>query len=57
MSDENITAPTMSDYQLNPHLLVLKRVKYSRSCLKQDKVKYDHGKVVNIYEINFSWDK
>ena len=31
------------------------RVKFSESCLKQDKITYTHGKIVNIYivyEIN-----
>ena len=32
-----------------------KRVRFSGSCLKQDKITYNHGKIVNIYivyEIN-----
>ena len=28
------------------------RVRFSGSCLKQDKVTYTHGKVVNIYIVN-----
>ena len=30
------------------------RVEYSGSCLKQDKITYTHGKVVNIKSINVS---
>ena len=30
------------------------RVEYSGSCLKQDKITYTHGKVVNIKSINIS---
>ena len=54
LSDENITAPTTSDYKLNPQLGYYgtkTRVwfKTDRSFLKQDKVAFNHGKVVNIY--------
>ena len=52
LSDENITASTTSDYSLNPQLSYLgrkTRVEFKGSYLKQDKVMYDHGKVVNIY--------
>ena len=52
LSDENITAPTTSDYSLNPQLSYLctkTRVEFKGSYLKQDKITYDHGKVVNIY--------
>ena len=58
MSNENITAPTTSDYSLNPQLSYLgtkTRLQFKGSCLKQDKVVYDHDKVVNIcivYEIS-----
>ena len=48
LSDENIT----SDYSLNPQVSYLgtkTRVKFDRSCLKQDKVTFNHKKVVNIY--------
>ena len=48
LSDENIT----SDYSLNPQLSYLgtkTRVKFDRSCFKQDKVTFNHKKVVNIY--------
>ena len=52
LSDENITPPTTSDYR---HSLQLSyygtktRVKFDGSCLKQDKVTFNHGKVVSIY--------
>ena len=48
--DENITAPTTSDYKLNKL-----RGEFNGSCFKQNKIIYDHGKVVNIcvvYEIS-----
>ena len=52
MSDENTTAPTTSDYSLNPQLRYLgnkTRVEFKGSCLKQDKIVYTHGKKINIY--------
>ena len=52
LSDENITAPTTSDYSLNPQLSYLgnkTRVEFKGSCLKQDKIIYTHGKKINIY--------
>ena len=41
-----------SDYNLNSQLGYLgakTRVKFSGSCLKQDKIAYTHGKIVKIY--------
>ena len=52
LSDEYITAPTTIDYSLNSQITYLDnkiRVEFTRSCLKQDKITYTHGKVVNIY--------
>ena len=52
LSDENITAPTTSDYKINPQLSYFgtkTRLEFKGSCLKQDKITYDHGKIVNIY--------
>ena len=52
LSDEYITAPTTIDYSLNSQITYLDnkiRVEFKRSCLKQDKITYTHGKVVNIY--------
>ena len=54
MSDENNTAPATSDYKLNPILSYFgtkARVKFNGSYLMQDKITYDHGKVVNIYTV------
>ena len=51
LSNENIT-PTTSDYRLNPQLSYYgtkTRVKSDGSCLKQDKVTFNLGKLVNIY--------
>ena len=50
--DENITTPTTSHCILNPQLSYLgtkTRVEFKGSCLKQNKITYDHGKIVNIY--------
>ena len=50
--DENITTPTTSHFSLNPQLSYLgtkTRVEFKGSCLKQNKITYDHGKIVNIY--------
>ena len=58
MSNESITPPSAPNNFLSPSLNYLGtkiRVKFSGSCLKQDKIIYTHGKIVNIYiayEIN-----
>ena len=58
LSGESITPPSGANNFLNPSLnyLVTKiRVRFSGSCLKQDKTTYIHGKIVkiyNVYEIN-----
>ena len=52
MSDENVTPPATRDYRLNPqlsHYGTKTRVEFDGSCLKQEKVTFNHGKVVNIY--------
>ena len=57
MYDENITLPTTSDYRLNPQLSYYgtkAKVKVDGSCLKQDKVTFNHEKVVNIYIVSLS---
>ena len=49
LSDENITVPTTSGYSLNSQLSYLgtkTRLQFRRSCLKQDKITFDHKKVV-----------
>ena len=59
LSDENITAPTTSDYKLNPQVSYLgtkTRLEFRGSCLKQDKITFNHGKIVNIY-IVYELDK
>ena len=51
-SAESIKPPTTSDNSLTPALSYYgtkTRVKFTGSCLKQSKVSYTHGKVVNIY--------
>ena len=58
LSDENIKPPSTSTNILNPLLNYVDtniRVEFKKSCLKQDKISFDHGKVANIYivyEIN-----
>ena len=58
LSNESITPFSVPNNFLTPSLNYLGtkiRVKFSGSCLKQDKVTYTHGKIVNIfiiYEIN-----
>ena len=51
-SDERIYSITASNYSITPSLDYLGakvRVKFSGSCLKQDKVTYTHETIVNIY--------
>ena len=52
LSAETIKPPTTSDNSLTPALSYYgtkTRVKFTGSCLKQSKISYNHGKVVNIY--------
>ena len=59
LSDENIAAPSTRDYKLNPKLSDLGTkiwVDFRVNCLKQDKITFSHGKIVNIY-IVYEWDK
>ena len=52
LSAESIKPPATSDNSLNPELNYYgtkTRVKFTGSCLKQSKISYNHGKVVNIY--------
>ena len=52
LSSESIKPPTKSDNSLTPALNYYStktRVKFIGSCLKQSKISYNHGKVVNIY--------
>ena len=58
LSNENITPPSTRNNFLSPSLNYLGtkiRIKFSGSCLKQDKITYTHEKIVSIYivyEIN-----
>ena len=58
LSDENINPPTTSDNSLAPALSYIgnkTRVKFDGGCLKQDKITFTYGKIVNVYivyEIN-----
>ena len=58
LSNESITPPSAPNNFLSPSLNYLGnkiRVKFSESCLKQDKIRYTNGKIVNIcivYEMN-----
>ena len=52
LSAESIKPPTTSDNSLTPALSYYgtkTRVKFTGSCLKQPKISYTHGKVINIY--------
>ena len=52
LSAESIKPPATSDNSLTPALSYYgtkTRVKFTGSCLKQSKISYTHGKVVNIY--------
>ena len=52
LSRESIKPPATSDNSLTPELSYYDtktRVKFTESCLKQPKISYTHGKVVNIY--------
>ena len=52
LSSESIKPPATSDNILTPALnyyVTKTRVKFIGSCLKQPKISYTHGKVVNIY--------
>ena len=52
ISNESIKSPTTSNNSLTPKLNFYStktRVKFIKSCLKQSKISYTHGKVVNIY--------
>ena len=52
MSDERINFIKTPNYSITPNLShhdTYTRVEFNRSCLKQDKVSFNHGKVVNIY--------
>ena len=50
--DERLDSITASNYKITPELSFYgtkTRVEFNGSCLKQDKVTYNHKKIVNIY--------
>ena len=52
LSDERLESITASNHKITPELSFYGtkiRVGFNGSCLKQDKVTYTHGKIVNIY--------
>ena len=52
LSDEDITSITASNYIITPELNYFGtkiRVKFNESYLKQNKIIYNHGAIVNIY--------
>ena len=52
MSDERLDSITASNHKITPELsfyVTKTKVEFNGSCLKQDKVTYNHGKIVNIY--------
>ena len=52
LSDERIKAPTTSNKILNPsqsYVGTKARVKFKGHCLKQEKITFNHGKIVSIY--------
>ena len=54
MSDESIKPPSTTNNILNPLLDYVRtktREEFKGSYLKQDKISFDHGKVVNIYVV------
>ena len=55
MSDDTIKPPFTSTNILNPLLNYVGtkiRVEFKGSCLKQDKILFNHGKIVNIYIVH-----
>ena len=52
LSDKSIKSSSAPHSFLNPSLNYLgtkTKIRFSRSCSKQDKITYTHGKIVNIY--------
>ena len=52
LSDKKINSIKTSNHSINPNLSYYgtkTRVEFNGSCLKQDSVTFNHGKVVNIY--------
>ena len=56
LSDETSKPPSTSDNSITPSINYINntdklKVQFTGSCLKQDKVAFNHGKVVNIYTV------
>ena len=52
LSDERLNSNTGSNYKITPELSYYgtkTKVEFDGRCLKQDKVTYNHGTIVNIY--------
>ena len=52
LSDEEINSIKMSNHSITPNLDYYgtkRRAEFNGSCLKQDKITFNHRKVVNIY--------
>ena len=52
MSDESINAPTTSNTFLDSSLDFVGtkvRIRFSEDCLRQEKITFNHGEIVNIY--------
>ena len=55
VSTESITSPSVPNNFINHSLNYFGtkiRVRFSGSCLKQDKFTYTHGKIANIYTVH-----
>ena len=55
MSDESIKSPSTSTNILHPSLNYIAtktRAEFKGSCLKQDKIWFNLGKIVNIYNLH-----
>ena len=52
MSDGSIKPPSTYNKMFNPSVNYVgtkSRVKFNGDCSKQEKISFDHGKIVNIY--------
>ena len=52
MRNERVNSNTASNHKITPELSYYGtkvKVEFNGSCLKQDKVNYSHGKIMNIY--------
>ena len=55
LSAETIKPPATSDYSLSPTVSysgTKTKLKFTGSCLKQSKISYSHGTIVNIYIVH-----